>query len=139
LVCRLQLPLVAHQKLIISLPPLAFTEPGFTDCFKKWMQLSLELHLDVIIFCSEETKGCIKKLNSPNYNFKNWKFKVTDLNQNWFRSIENYKVNKEDLLVLMPGRPASASFLLEQKEIPSYLEDRFPENSVILFYSGDAI
>jgi len=28
---------------------------------------------------------------------------------------------------------------LEQKEIPSYLEDRFPENSVILFYSGDAI
>jgi len=139
LVCRLQLPLVAHQKLIISLPPLAFTEPGFTDCFKKWMQLSLELHLDVIIFCSEETKGYIKKLNSPNYNFKNWKFKVTDLNQNWFRSLENHKVNKEDLLVLMPGRPASASFLLEQKEIPSYLEDRFPENSVILFYSGDAI
>lgn len=138
-VCRLQLPLVAHQKLIISLPPLAFTEPGFTDCFKKWMQLSLELHLDVVIFCTEETKSYIKKLSASNYNFKNWKFRVTDLNQNWFRSLEDYKTNKEDLLVLMPGRPASASFLLEQKEIPLYIEDRFPENSVLLFYSGDAI
>jgi len=138
-VCRLQLPLVAHQKLIISLPPLAFTEPGFTDCFKKWMQLSLELHLDVVIFCTEETKSYIKKLSASNYNFKNWKFKVTDLNQNWFRSLEDYKTNKEDLLVLMPGRPASASFLLEQKEIPLYIEERFPENSVLLFYSGDAI
>lgn len=138
-VCRLQLPLVAHQKLIISLPPLAFTEPGFTDCFKKWMQLSLELHLDVVIFCTEETKSYIKKLSVSNYNFKNWKFKVTDLNQNWFRSLEDYKTNKEDLLVLMPGRPASASFLLEQKEIPLYIEERFPENSVLLFYSGDAI
>lgn len=138
-VCRLQLPLVAHQKLIISLPPLAFTEPGFTDCFKKWMQLSLELHLDVVIFCTQETKSYIKKLSASNYNFKNWKFKVTDLNQNWFRSLEDYKTNKEDLLVLMPGRPASASFLLEQKEIPLYIEERFPENSVLLFYSGDAI
>lgn len=139
LVCRLQLPLVAHQNLIIGLPPLAFTEPGFTDCFKKWMQLSLELRLDVIIFCSEETKGYIKKLHSTSFNFRNWKFKVTDLNQNWFRSIENHKVNKEDLLILMPGRPSSVSFLLEQKEIPSYLEEYFPNNSVILFYSGDAI
>lgn len=138
-VCRLQLPFVAHQKLIISLPPLAFTEPGFTDCFKKWMQLSLELHLDVVIFCTQETKSYIKKLSASNYNFKNWKFKVTDLNQNWFRSLEDYKTNKEDLLVLMPGRPASASFLLEQKEIPLYIEERFPENSVLLFYSGDAI
>ncbi|MFM7092775.1 MAG: cation:proton antiporter [Bacteroidota bacterium] len=138
-VCRLQLPLVAHQKLIISLPPLAFTEPGFTDCFKKWMQLSLELHLDVVIFCTQETKSYIKKLSASNYNFKNWKFKVTDLNQNWFRSLEDYKTNKEDLLVLMPGRPASASFLLEQKEIPLYIEERSPENSVLLFYSGDAI
>jgi len=138
-VCRLQLPLVAHQKLIISLPPLAFTEPGFTDCFKKWMQLSLELHLDVVIFCTQETKSYIKKLSASNYNFKNWKFKVTDLNQNWFRSLEDFKTNKEDLLVLMPGRPASASFLLEQKEIPLYIEERFPENSVLLFYSGDAI
>lgn len=139
LVCRLQLPLVAHQKLIIGLPPLAFTEPGFTDCFKKWMQLSLELHMDVIIFCSEETKGYIKKLNSKNYNFRNWKFRVTDLNQNWFKSIDNYKINKADLLVFMPGRPASASFLMEQNEIPSYIEQRFPDNSVILFYSGAAI
>jgi Kef-type K+ transport system membrane component KefB len=139
LVCRLQLPLIAHRRLIIGLPPLAFTEPGFTDCFKKWMQLSLAFHLDVLIFCSEEAKGYIKKLHSPGYNFKNWKFKVTDLHQNWFRSIENDKINKEDLLVLMPGRPASASFLLEQKEIPSYLEDHFPDNSVILFYSGAAI
>jgi hypothetical protein len=138
-VCRLQLPLVAHRKLIISLPPLAFTEPGFTDCFKKWMQLSLELHLDVFILCTEETKSFIKNLNVSNYNFRNWKFKVTDLNQNWFRSLEDYKTNKEDLIVLMPGRPASVSFLLEQKEIPWYIEERFPENSVLLFYSGDAI
>ena len=58
------------------------------------MQLSLELHMDVIIFCSEETKGYIKKLNSKIYNFRNWKFSVTDLNQNWFKSIDNYKINK---------------------------------------------
>jgi hypothetical protein len=103
------------------------------------MQLSLELHMDVIIFCSEETKGYIKKLNSKNYNFRNWKFRVTDLNQNWFKSIDNYKINKADLLVFMPGRPASASFLMEQNEIPSYIEQRFPDNSVILFYSGAAI
>jgi hypothetical protein len=103
------------------------------------MQLSLELHLDVFILCTEETKSFIKNLNVSNYNFRNWKFKVTDLNQNWFRSLEDYKTNKEDLIVLMPGRPASVSFLLEQKEIPWYIEERFPENSVLLFYSGDAI
>jgi hypothetical protein len=64
---------------------------------------------------------------------------VTDLNQNWFKSIDNYKINKADLLVFMPGRPTSASFLMEQNEIPSYIEHRFPNNSVILFYSGAAI
>jgi len=139
IVCRLQQPLVSHRRLIIWLPPLAFTEPGFTDCFRKWMQLSQSLHLEVLLFCSAETRNYIKGFKSVRFTFSHWKFQVTDASDAGFMELGTFRTEKRDLLLLMPGRPASVSFLPDQQEMTARLENQFPENSMLVFFSGMAV
>lgn len=132
IVCKISQAFVAHERIVLLLPPLGEKEYGFNVWFSKVMHLSIELSLPVVVLCDSLTKESlthgIKKSKS------NQGLKFVDFD-NWedFGTLGKY-VKPDDLFVMASARKGSTSYMNYFENSFEKLDKVIDPNSKIIIY-----
>ncbi|MBK8052104.1 MAG: cation:proton antiporter [Saprospiraceae bacterium] len=125
-------PIISLKKIIIIAPALSEVEKGFSIWLSKFMTLSKEMSLPVILYGEIKTLDAVKtwvKRHSVNVNiaykeFNDWEDIL----------IIGRDITQEDLIVMVMARKGSVSYISTLDSIPSKIEKHFENNSKILVY-----
>ncbi len=131
-ICHFGYPLVGHNKIVVSCPPLAELEPGFEVWLPKLNMLAKELSLNVLIYCNKTTQAAITEFfhhhrHKSGFTFAE-EFDLPDI-----QLLQKYVV-PEDLLIYVAARRTSVSYENCMENIQDKLEKGFPKNSKIVIY-----
>lgn len=131
-ICHFEHPLVGHNKIVVSCPPLAELEPGFEVWLPKLNILSKELSLNVFIYCTPTTQAAITEFfhhrrQKSGFTFSE-KFDLTDI------QLLQRHVTSDDMLIYVAARRTSISYENCMENIQDKLEKSFPKNSKIVIY-----
>lgn len=130
--CHFEFPLAAHKRLVVTCPPLAELEKGFSIWLNKLIQIAKELSCKIYFYCNQKTKESITE------TFKVLKFSQSSEFSNDF-DLYNLQllhdiVLDEDLLIYVSARKASASYDSYLDNIEEKLEKSFNSYSRIVIY-----
>lgn len=131
-ICHFEHPLVGHNKIVVSCPPLAELEPGFEVWLPKLNILSKELSLNVFIYCTPTTQAAITEFfhhrrQKSGFTFSE-KFDLADI------QLLQRHVTSDDMLIYVAARRTSISYENCMENIQDKLEKSFPKNSKIVIY-----
>lgn len=125
-------PMVAIKNIVILAPPLSEKEKGFTIWLTKFMALSKELSLPVVIYGESNTHEAIKSwvkkqvinVNIQYKEFTDWE----DL------LVLSRNISDDDLIVMIMARKGSVSYIATLEGIPAKIEKHFENNSKMMIY-----
>jgi Kef-type K+ transport system membrane component KefB len=131
-ICHFEHPLVGHNKIVVSCPPLAELEPGFEVWLPKLNILSKELSLNVFIYCNPTTQAAITEFfhhrrQKSGFAFSE-RFDLPDI------QLLQRQVAPDDMLIYVAARRSSISYENCMENIQDKLEKSFPKNSKIVIY-----
>lgn len=131
-ICHLQKSLVHHKKIVVTAPPFAEEEYGFSLWIHKMAKLAQELSIPIVLYCNQETGVAVEKVIRQDkltasiqiHPFSNWD-RFLDLSQ---------EVHEDDLFVLVAARKGAASYLGILDNLPLKLERHFSTNNRFIIY-----
>lgn len=131
-ICHFEKPMVMHKKIVMAAPPLTEHEKGFELWLSKIAKLAQELSVPIQLFCNEQTKKAVDKLN------KNIKLPAA-INISLFNDWDDFlilsrKIHENDLFILVSARKGTASYMPVLENLPSKLVKHFSTNSRLLIY-----
>ncbi len=131
-ICHFEYPLVAHNKIILIVPPLGELEPGFEIWLPKINTLSKELSLNIFCYCNATTNLAIHEYfrhrkHKCGFSFSE-EYNLSDL------QILQKHIAPEDMLIYVAARRASVSYDNCMENIQERMEKQFPKNSKIIIY-----
>jgi len=130
--CHFGNPLVSFKQIVVIVPPLAEYEKGFSNWLNKVNNLSKELSIPVLFYCTDLTGEAIVSLAKK----MSLKPEIHSLPfENWddFLMVSAY-VNKDDLLILISARKGAASYLTALEYLPEKLEKYFTNIGRVIIY-----
>jgi Kef-type K+ transport system membrane component KefB len=131
-ICHLEKPLVLHKRIVVTAPPLAEHENGFSLWVTKLCALAQELSVSIQFYCNESTQNSVEKV------IKKGKL-AASITMHVFTDWEDFlilskDIHQDDLLVLISARRGAASYMGILENIPSKIEKYFPLNSRFVIY-----
>ena len=130
--CCFKKPLVLHKRIVITAPPLAEYENGFSLWMIKMTKLAQELSIPILLYCNEGTQKATNRL-----------FEITKpaaaITIKDFTDWEDYlilarTIQTDDMIVLISARKGASSFMGVLESLPSKLEKHFSGNSKIVIF-----
>jgi len=131
-ISHIERPMVSHKRIIIIIPPLAEIENGFTIWLSKFLQLSIELSLPIVVFSEPKTYSAVgsylkksqSKINVHHKTFTDWDDFL----------ILGREILQDDILICISSRKGSISYLNVLENILDKLEKHFENNTKIVVY-----
>ena len=125
-------PINTLKRIVVAIPPLLETEPGFLNCFKRLRNLSLQLNTKIVFFSTEETADYLKAI---------CKNKNTKLSAD-FRELPSWEdfliikkvIRENDLLMVFMARKNSKTHNNLLGKLPYYLSKFFHDFDTILIF-----
>ncbi|HRP34206.1 MAG TPA: cation:proton antiporter [Agriterribacter sp.] len=130
--CHFNKPLVLHKRIVITVPPLAEYENGFSLWMIKMTKLAQELSIPILLYCNEATQEATKRL-----------FEITKpsaaVSIKDFTDWEDYlilsrTIQSDDMIVLISARRGASSYMSILESLPAKLEKHFAANSKIVIF-----
>lgn len=132
LMCRFEQPLVAHQRIVCAVPPLAEFEKGFELWTSKVFQLAKELTVPVMVHANADTgKAMLKALEKSKQNVT---LSVSPFNDWEDFLILSRSVKETDLFILVSARRGATSHQPELDNLPAKMEKYFAANNRVVVY-----
>ncbi|MBX2887818.1 MAG: cation:proton antiporter [Ferruginibacter sp.] len=131
-ICHFEKPLVLHKRIVITIPPLAEHESGFTMWFSKMTQLAQELSIPMVLNCNTFTQQAVERFRT--------KTKISaSISMRDFNDWEDFlilarDIREDDLLVLVSARKGATSYMSILENIPGKLKKHFPLNNKLVIY-----
>lgn len=125
-------PINTLKRIIVAIPPMMHTEPGFKHCFKRIRNLALQLNTQVVFYASSDTTAHLKRLCAS----KSTKLRATfDELESWedFLIIKK-RIQSNDLLSIFMSRRETSSYNSLIAKLPYYLTKFFADYDTILVY-----
>lgn len=130
--CYFNKPLVLHKRIVITAPPLAEYENGFSLWMIKITKLAQELSVPIVLYCNEATHNATKRLFSITKpaaaiaikDFSDWEDYL----------ILSRTIQPDDIIVLVSARKGASSYMGLLESLPSKLEKHFASNSKIVIF-----
>lgn len=127
-ICHVEQKLITHKRIVVISPPLAEKESGFALWVSKLSKLSSELSIPILHLGDPETQKVIldqkKAGNSTFVSFTNWEDPMTFSDQ----------IKEDDLIVLISAHVGYISHIPILENLPTKIENRFPNHSRIVVY-----
>ena len=129
-----QQPLATIKRHLIVIPPHGEYESGFTTTLQKLKNMMLNLGVETIFFCNDDTKKAINTIIGK--EAKEMKFKSFN---NWEDFLILFRETKtNDCMWIILSRKDGVSYQPIMPKIPRYLNKYFQQNSFILIYPKQA-
>jgi Kef-type K+ transport system membrane component KefB len=132
-VCHVEQKLFTHKRIVVLSPPLAEKESGFALWVNKLTKLSSELSIPIVHYGDPETHNVIlsqkKAAKSKFIPFTDW--------ENPMKFCDDIK--KDDLIVLVSAHIGYISHIPVLENLPTKLENRFPNHSRIVIYPKQSL
>ena len=129
-----QQPLATIKRHLIVIPPHGEYESGFTTTLQKLKNMMLNLGVETIFFCNDDTKKAINSIIGK--EAKEMKFKSFN---NWEDFLILFRETKtNDCMWIILSRKDGVSYQPIMPKIPRYLNKYFQQNSFILIYPKQA-
>ncbi|MDD3788380.1 MAG: cation:proton antiporter [Petrimonas sp.] len=128
-ICHIENTLINHKRIVVISPPLAEKEAGFAIWVDKVVKLAQELSIRILHLGHPATQEVIasqKKIASI-FTFKpftDWSDPLSCSNQ----------IRKDDMIILISAHAGYISHISILDNLPTRLEDRFPDYSRIVVY-----
>ena len=127
-ICHVEQKLITHKRIVVLSPPLAEKEFGFALWVNKISKLSSELSIPIFHLGDPETQKVIldqKKVGNSTFKpFTDWENPMTFCDQ----------IKEDDLIVLISAHVGYISHIPILENLPTKLENRFPNHSRIVIY-----
>ncbi len=132
LITKCVTPIAATTRIVVSVPPKAEYETGFSIWINRLSQISQQLGCRIIFYAYNSTipqiKATIQKMH----------FKI----RHEYQEVESWDdmllltnvVLDDDLFVVVSARRASVSFDTEYEKLPSFLTQYFADNNLVVLY-----
>jgi Kef-type K+ transport system membrane component KefB len=127
-VCHVEQKLLTHKRIVVLSPPLAEKEFGFSLWINKISKLSSELSIPILHLGDPETHRVIsdqKKAGSSTFKpFTEWENPMAFCDQ----------IKEDDLIILISAHVGYISHIPILDNLPTKIENRFPNHSRIVIY-----
>lgn len=127
-VCHVEQKLLTHKRIVVLSPPLAEKEFGFSLWINKISKLSSELSIPILHLGDPETHRVIsdqKKAGSITFKpFTEWENPMAFCDQ----------IKEDDLIILISAHVGYISHIPILDNLPTKIENRFPNHSRIVIY-----
>ncbi len=135
--CQLDKSFSEKKRIVLICPAFADLENSFTNWLERILRLSKELKLDLLVFSTEITFEKIKTYSDKrkiSLSMKNTK--IVEL-EDFF--LQNFRIEKTDLLVMCNARAGSISYSINSDLFLPKIEKAFESNDKILIYPSQEI
>jgi hypothetical protein len=129
---RCFIPLNTVSRIVVSVPPMAQFETGFSRWVRGVGNLARQVGCKVIFCCHPETKPLINSvLRRGRYDIR---FEFRDV-ERWddFVLLSN-RILEDDLFVMVTARETSVSHNDDMADVPGFLQKYFSRNNLIVLY-----
>ena len=127
-VCHVEQKLLTHKRIVVLSPPLAEKEFGFSLWINKISKLSSELSIPILHLGDPETHRVIsdqKKAGSSTFKpLTEWENPMAFCDQ----------IKEDDLIILISAHVGYISHITILDNLPTKIENRFPNHSRIVIY-----
>jgi nucleotide-binding universal stress UspA family protein len=127
-ICHVEQKLFTHKRIVVLSPPLAEKESGFALWVNKISKLSSELSIPILHLGDPETHKVMldqkKAASSTFMPFTDWEKPMTFCDQ----------VKEDDLIILISAHVGYISHIPILENLPTKIENRFPNHSRIVIY-----
>lgn len=125
-------PLSTVNRLLVAVPRYAEKEHDFISCFGQIRRLSSEIGAKVIFFANEDTQRALQAMCRRKGKFLRASYReMTDWEDVLMMAKE---MTKDDMIVMVSSRHATASYNPLFEQIPSMLERFFATNNYMVIY-----
>lgn len=131
-ISRCFIPVNTITRIVVSVPPKAQYETGFSKWVMMVGNIAREIGCKVIFCCHPDTQPLIRGvLYKERYQIRNE-----------FRDVEEWddfvllanRIHDDDLFVVVSARRTSVSFTADMDSMPSFLQRYFSRNNLIVLY-----
>ncbi|MCE2789017.1 MAG: cation:proton antiporter [Saprospiraceae bacterium] len=129
---HIEKPMIAHKRIVVTIPPLAEMEKGFLIWIFKILRLAKELSLPVIVYGESRTLEVFRTISRKHDRSIGVQYKVFNDWEDLL--ILSRDLHSDDLLVFVTARKGSLSWLPVLEQLPDKLERHFEWNSKIMIY-----
>lgn len=137
LLCRTAAPLNTARRVLLSVPPLADHEPGFSDAVRVVKRLARQLSARLVLVApSDELAGLSDSVDRIQPRVPVAGFELpegSDLVQ-----LLDAQVQPEDVLVQLSLRQGARSWQPGREHLPRLLAQRFRANTLLVLYLAEA-
>ena len=129
---RCFIPLNTVSRIVVSVPPMAQFETGFSRWVRGVGNLARQVGCKVIFCCQPETKPLINSvLRRGRYDIR---FEFRDV-ERWddFVLLSN-RILEDDLFVMVTARETSVSHNDDMADVPGFLQKYFSRNNLVVLY-----
>ncbi len=133
IVTRLTIPLSAHRRILLVVPPLAELEPGLVQWLVKVSRLAGELALQMEMLCTTATYAAI--LSTAEH--QQLEFRPTHvpmIDEGEMEAVLGQHALSTDLVVVVSARPRSISHSMVLDHLPRRFDRVHRELSLLLLY-----
>ncbi|MFN5417815.1 MAG: cation:proton antiporter [Flavobacteriia bacterium] len=130
--CQLDKPFAEKKRIVVICPPFADLENSFASWLERILRLSKELKLDLVFFATEFTNEKVKLYIQKSKKSLDIIYKDIPELDDFF--LQNFKIEKTDLLVMACSRSGSVSYSISVDLFLPKVEKAFETNDKIYIY-----
>lgn len=130
--CQLDRSFAEKKRIILICPPFADLENSFTSWLERILRLAKELRIELVVFAPDATFEKIKLYFDYRKISVDMQHKAITELDDFF--LQNFKIEKTDLLVMCSARPGSVSYSINVDHFLPKIEKAFEKNDKILIY-----
>lgn len=124
-------PLNTLKRMIVTIPPKAELEPGFSHWFMKLTVICKEAGMSALYFGTPETLKELRELSAHTQYIKQ-EFRNFDDWEDFLILSRELKPN--DLFVIIASRKGHVSYTSQLEKMPNYLARYFSDNSFLVLF-----
>ncbi|MGV3630134.1 MAG: cation:proton antiporter [Bacteroidota bacterium] len=135
--CQLDRSFAEKKRVVLVCPPLADLENSFTSWLERILRLAKQLRIELLVFAQNNTFEKVKLYLEYRKIAVDLEHKEINELDDFF--LQNFRIEKTDLLVMCSSRPGSVSYSINVDHFLPKIEKAFENNDKILIYPSQEV